>query len=248
MDTEKKAKLGICFGFILMVALTIICFVFISNNTANAEETEDSPFEPVETLQVDYTKEPGYIADGYSDLKTCWEDLLESRANSANELQDKIDATNGLSEDQLNQLNDLKTKLEGAANFRAIKKYKAEADEILSAAKPVATEKATTSDSEPGANTSGSASLYDGNSFKSQGVVYWNGIRYTWYSSNVLYHYRTPEWTVDSNGFYVTSDGLFVVASSDYPQGTIVDTPFGHKGIVLDSGCASGTIDMYTKF
>ena len=138
----------------------------------------------------------------------------------------------------------MKTKLEGAANFRAIEKYKAEADEILSAAKPVVTEKVTTSNSE----SSGSASLYDGNSFKSQGVVYWNGIRYTWYSSNVLYHYRTPEWTVDSNGFYVTSDGLFVVASSDYPQGTIVDTPFGHKGIVLDSGCASGTIDMYTKF
>lgn len=244
MDTEKKAKLRICFGFILMVILTIICFVFISNDTANAKETEDSPFEPVETLQVDYTKEPGYVIDGYSDLKTWWEDLQESRANSANELQNKIDATNGLSEDQLNQLNDLKTKLEGAASFAAIEDYKAEADKILSAAKPVVTEKATTSNSE----SSGSASLYDGNSFKSQGVVYWNGIRYTWYSSNVLYHYRTPEWTVDSNGFYVTSDGLFVVASSDYPQGTIVDTPFGHKGIVLDSGCASGTIDMYTKF
>ena len=152
------------------------------------------------------------------------------------------------SEDQLNQLNDLKTKLEGAASFAAIEDYKAEADKILSAAKPVVTEKATTSNSESKAKTNGSASLYDGNSFKSQGVVYWNGIRYTWYSSNVLYHYRTPEWTVDNNGFYVTSDGLFVVASSDYPQGTIVDTPFGHKGIVLDSGCASGTIDMYTKF
>lgn len=244
MDTEKKAKLGICFGFILMVVLTIICFVFISNNTANAEEVEDNTFKPVETLQVDYTKEPVYVTDGYSDLKTWWEDLQESRANSANELQDKIDAANGLSEDQLNQLNELKTKLEGAASFAAIEEYKAEADEILSAAKPVV----TTSNFDSATNTNGSASLYDGNSFKSQGVVYWNGIRYTWYSSNVLYHYRTPEWTVDSNGFYVTSDGLFVVASSDYPQGTIVDTPFGHKGIVLDSGCASGTIDMYTKF
>lgn len=248
MDTEKKAKLSICFGFILMVVLTIVCFVFISNNTANAEETEKNIFEPVETLQVDYTREPGYIDEGYSDLKTCWEDLQESRASEANELQNKIDTASGLSEEQLERLNELKTKLERASNFDAIEKYKAEADEILSAAKPVVTEKAATSKSGSTADTGGSASLYDGNSFKSQGVVYWNGTRYTWYSSNVLYHYRTPEWTVDSNGFYVTSDGLFVVASSDYPQGTIVDTPFGHKGIVLDSGCASGTIDMYTKF
>ena len=90
---------------------------------------------------------------------------------------------------------------------------------------------------------------YSGNSsnFKSQGVIYQNGIRYTYYSSNVLYHYRTPEWNVGSDGIYRDSAGYIVVASSDHSQGTIVSTPFG-AGKVYDSGCASGTIDIYVNF
>lgn len=90
---------------------------------------------------------------------------------------------------------------------------------------------------------------YSGNSgsFKSQGVIYQNGIRYTYYSSNVLYHYRTPEWTAGSDGIYRDSAGYIVVASSDHSQGSVVSTPFG-AGKVYDSGCASGTIDIYTNF
>lgn len=85
------------------------------------------------------------------------------------------------------------------------------------------------------------------NSFKSQGVIYQNGTRYTYYSSNVLYHYRTPEWTAGSDGIYRDSSGYIVVASNDHAQGAVVSTPFG-AGKVYDSGCASGTIDIYTNF
>lgn len=90
---------------------------------------------------------------------------------------------------------------------------------------------------------------YSGNSgsFKSQGVIYQNGIRYTYYSSNVLYHYRTPEWNAGSDGIYRDSAGYIVVASSDHSQGSVVSTPFG-AGKVYDSGCSSGTIDIYTNF
>lgn len=84
-------------------------------------------------------------------------------------------------------------------------------------------------------------------SFKSQGVVYQNGTRYTYYSSNVLYHYRTPEWTAGNDGIYRDSSGYIVVASNDHAQGTVVSTPFG-TGKVYDSGCTSGTIDIYTNF
>ena len=84
-------------------------------------------------------------------------------------------------------------------------------------------------------------------SFKSQGVIYQNGIRYTYYSSNVLYHYRTPEWNAGSDGIYRDSAGYIVVASSDHSQGSVVSTPFG-AGKVYDSGCASGTIDIYVNF
>ena len=92
--------------------------------------------------------------------------------------------------------------------------------------------------------------IYGGNSgglTKQSGVNYHNGRRETYYSSNVLYHYRTPEWTVDSEGFYRDSNGNYIVAASDMPQGTIFQ---GSKGncIVADSGCASGTTDYYTQW
>ena len=84
--------------------------------------------------------------------------------------------------------------------------------------------------------------------FKSAGVWYDDSYRYTWYSSNVLYHYRTPEWTPNAEGIYTDADGYVVVASSDHPQGTVIEnTPFG-PAKVYDTGCASGTLDVYTNF
>ena len=89
---------------------------------------------------------------------------------------------------------------------------------------------------------------YVGNSFQSDGVWQDENYRYTWYSSNVLYHYRTPEWTAGTDGIYRDAEGYVVVASSDHPQGTVIEsTPFG-AAKVYDSGCASGTLDVYTNF
>lgn len=89
---------------------------------------------------------------------------------------------------------------------------------------------------------------YIGNGFESDGVWQDENYRYTWYSSNVLYHYRTPEWTAGSDGIYRDSEGYVVVASSDHPQGTVIEnTPFG-AAKVYDTGCASGTLDVYTNF
>ena len=111
---------------------------------------------------------------------------------------------------------------------------------------------ASYSSSRSGSSHSGGGSSYGSSSgsasnFKSQGVIYQNGIRYTYYSSNVLYHYRTPEWTAGSDNTYRDKDGYVVVASSDHAQGSVVSTPFG-SGKVYDSGCASGTIDIYTNY
>lgn len=92
------------------------------------------------------------------------------------------------------------------------------------------------------------ASNTSSNNFRYAGVLYDGTYRYTWYSSNSLYHYRTPEWTAGSDGIYRDSNGYVVVASSDYAQGTVIpNTPFGACK-VYDSGCASGTIDVYTNF
>lgn len=74
-----------------------------------------------------------------------------------------------------------------------------------------------------------------------------NGTRETAYSSNVLYHYRTSEWQPDEYGFYRTSDGYYVVASSDYEQGTVIETTRG-EAMVLDGGCDNGIVDFYTNW
>lgn len=79
----------------------------------------------------------------------------------------------------------------------------------------------------------------------SAGVNNYNGRRETYYSSNVLYHHRTGEWTQDAEGFWRDSDGYYVVAAGDKAQGS---TFTGSKGEckVYDSGCAAGTTDYYT--
>lgn len=79
------------------------------------------------------------------------------------------------------------------------------------------------------------------------GVVDYNGTTETAYSSNVLYHYRTSEWTPDEYGFYRTSDGYYVVASNDYEEGTVIETSRG-EAMVLDGGCDSGVVDFYTNW
>lgn len=79
------------------------------------------------------------------------------------------------------------------------------------------------------------------------GVNEHDGRTETWYSSNVLYHYRTNEWTLDEEGFYRDADGYYVVAASDMEQGTVFE---GSKGEckVYDCGCAEGVTDYYVNW
>lgn len=81
---------------------------------------------------------------------------------------------------------------------------------------------------------------------KSKGVNYYNGRRETYYSSRVLYHYMTPQWTLGSDRVY-RENGYVVVAASDLSYGSLVDTSLG-MGIVRDCGCAPGTTDIYVNW
>ena len=86
-----------------------------------------------------------------------------------------------------------------------------------------------------------------GADFMAQGVVEYGGRTETWYSSQVLYHWRTPEWWTDEEGFYHDADGYYVVAASDYAEGSIIETSRG-LARVLDGGCDAGVTDFYTCF
>ena len=90
----------------------------------------------------------------------------------------------------------------------------------------------------------------DVDSFKACGVVEYGDWTYTWYSESVLPGGGLDE--LNSNGRHVEDglvkdgDGYIAVASSDLPQGTVVETPLG-EGKVYDCGAAPGIIDVYTE-
>lgn len=83
--------------------------------------------------------------------------------------------------------------------------------------------------------------------FQSCGIKYYNGHRFTYYSSRVLYHYRTSEWTPDNLGFYRDSQGYLVVAADFISQGSLISTPWG-MGKKYDCGAGSNTVDMYVNW
>lgn len=89
----------------------------------------------------------------------------------------------------------------------------------------------------------------DGVLTKYKGVNYFQGHRETYYSQKVLpgHGLNIPGRHVASDGTIRDEDGYICVASSDYPKGTVVETSLG-MGKVYDSGCASGTIDIYTDW
>lgn len=87
--------------------------------------------------------------------------------------------------------------------------------------------------------------------FQWLGVVEDGETRYTWYSQNVLPGGGLDELNANGRhvegGYVVDGDGYIAVASSDHEKGTVIETPFG-TAKVYDTGCASGTIDVYTNF
>lgn len=84
--------------------------------------------------------------------------------------------------------------------------------------------------------------------FRYIGTFNWNGYRWTYYSERVL-----PGGGLNIPGrwsdtyFVRDGEGNICLASSDLGWGTYVPTPWG-QGRVYDSGCASGTLDVYVTW
>lgn len=99
-------------------------------------------------------------------------------------------------------------------------------------------------------NSSIPNAIYSASSFRSRGVIYWNGWRWTWYSQRVLPGggLRIPGRHVGANGYVMDGNGKICLASSSLSKGTVVSTPFGAEGYVYDSGCASDTLDVYVAW
>lgn len=115
--------------------------------------------------------------------------------------------------------------------------------------KPAPPPAPVTPDKKKYASPNGHQVMTDGRevNFRSMGVIYMHGYKYSYYSSKVLYHYRTPEWYACDDHLYRTADGYIVVACRDRAMGSIVPTPFG-PGKVLDTCSRNGVIDIYVNF
>ena len=80
------------------------------------------------------------------------------------------------------------------------------------------------------------------NSF--DGVYEYGGRTETFYSTHAVYD---AQLSVDDQGFYRDSEGRYVVASSDYAEGTEIEISQG-KAVVMDSGPDSGVVDVHTAW
>ena len=85
--------------------------------------------------------------------------------------------------------------------------------------------------------------------FMNWGVIHKYGKTWTWYSQRVLPGggLKIRGRHLNKRGYVVDWKGRLVLASSEYKRGTVMKTPFGADGIVLDNGCW-GSIDVYTAW
>lgn len=83
----------------------------------------------------------------------------------------------------------------------------------------------------------------------SKGRIWYNGHTETYYSQKVLPGggFAIPGRHIASDGTIRDADGYIVLASDDYPRGTVVETSLG-AGKVYDTGSGSGNIDLYTDW
>lgn len=93
--------------------------------------------------------------------------------------------------------------------------------------------------------------IYSASYFKKMGELHWGGFRWTWYSENVLpgNGLHIPGRHRDDDKYICDENDYICLASDDYSDGTVIDTPLGKKGKVYDhltdDRSNKGTIDVY---
>ena len=205
----------------------------------------------IETQEEDLQKQQDELAK-----------LQKNLASEQEELQAKADATS-------TDLNKFKEQLQAAREEKA--KKEAEAKKVVATA--TTSQKNNTSSGNNNSNTSGGNTgnntsggnnnsntsggntshgnyvIPDGGLTPSKGRIWFNGHTETYYSQRVL-----PGGGLNIPGRHIASDGTIrdasnyiVVASDDYPKGTVVQTSLG-PGMVYDTGSGSGNIDLYTDW
>lgn len=258
MNTEKKAKILIICGLIIVILVSLFCFGLTASSTAEAEgkqyrkqncATYDCMLSAEEVFP-----EYSYEKEGYQDFKTWWEDLLEERKSWEGKAEKTIEEYDEfLSDTQKEKLSELEKNILNATNFTKLKNYTNAFNNIVNKVEEKKKESEELAALQTQSNyqeykaavSSGSysGSYYD---FLRDGVVNSNGCKFTYYSQSVLPGggLNIPGRHVNG-GFVCDEDGYIVLANSA-PNGTVIDTPWG-PGKVYDKGTSGNHYDVYVE-
>lgn len=184
---------------------------------------------------------------------------LKSRQQELLDLQSQLDseqaALQAKAEETSTDLATVNAQLEAAraAQKKQEEEAQRKADEQLAKKAQEETKQASAS---AGSNTSagnnsgsGGYVIPSGGLTPSKGRIWYNGHTETYYSQKVLPGggLAIPGRHIASDGTIRDADGYIVLASDDYPRGTVVETSLG-AGKVYDTGRGSGNIDLYTDW
>ena len=184
---------------------------------------------------------------------------LKSRQQELLDLQSQLDseqaALQAKAEETSTDLATVNAQLEAAraAQKKQEEEAQRKADEQLAKKAQEETKQASAS---AGSNTSagnnsgsGGYVIPSGGLSPSKGRIWYNGHTETYYSQKVLPGggLAIPGRHIASDGTIRDADGYIVLASDDYPRGTVVETSLG-AGKVYDTGSGSGNIDLYTDW
>ena len=184
---------------------------------------------------------------------------LKSRQQELLDLQSQLDseqaALQAKAEETSTDLATVNAQLEAAraAQKKQEEEAQRKADEQLAKKAQEETKQASAS---AGSNTSagnnsgsGGYVIPSGGLTPSKGRIWYNGHTETYYTQKVLPGggLAIPGRHIASDGTIRDADGYIVLASDDYPRGTVVETSLG-AGKVYDTGSGSGNIDLYTDW
>lgn len=238
MKIDNKTLTVLWIAFILLGMIFLFCAVEEENAAAN-----DEFVEPVDDKIVYSLPELPWYEMGYTDFKQYWLDIQAKRAEAKGAADEAIEKYSSvITDEQEQQLRDSEKKMLNAVYLADYEKAAAEFDAVTAECQA----------NMPVYRGSGSSGHYVGGgfdipyNFRQMGVLHDDDYRYTYYSSQVLYHYMTPQWTLGSDGIYRDGNGRVVVASDDYKHGTVVQSDLFGECVVLDCGVgSSGTLDVY---
>lgn len=218
----------------------------------NISEYDRNKLDELKALRTTIAEQEEHLVKEQSS-QVKLQDQLDLRQAALQTKADEMSTDLASLKSQIQKLRDEEAK-KAAEEARKKAEAEAQAKKEAEAAEAAAQANKEATDNKTASNSSSSGTKYDmpsgdGVLTKKKGVNYYKGHRETYYSQRVLpgHGLNIPGRHVASDGTIRDKDGYICVASSDYPKGTVVETSLG-PGKVYDSGCAKGTIDLYTDW